>query len=188
MMTKIIQRIVLISILLIVVSVVAIGAAIAQDPNPIAAPLTAAPVASRTQNQAINSERAKAIVAQAPQKIPFKSNIDPETGVPDGAILLTIFLKHDQSKTLEKILEELKQSGYWKAFPPEGVEVVSWYVMMGIGQVVTLAVPPERLRAVNTALERTAWSAYRTEFYATYDFVQVAKKLREQALRGSGPG
>ncbi|MBM0745753.1 hypothetical protein JOY44_30540 (plasmid) [Phormidium sp. CLA17] len=73
---------------------------------------------------------------------------------------------------------QLKQSDYLKAFPPEGMDVVSWYVVMGIGQVVTLAVPPNRLRAVNVALERTAWSAFRTEFYATYDFAQIAKKSR----------
>ncbi len=33
-------------------------------------------------------------------------------------------------------------------FPPEGVEIVSYHVMMGIGQVVTLRVPPDKLRAV----------------------------------------
>lgn len=184
MMTKPIQRIVLISIILFVVSVAAIGTAIAQNLNPTSVPVTTAQVTNRL-NQAIELASTNAIVAQAPQKSPSKININSETGVPDGAILLTVFLKHDQSKTLEKILDELKQSGYWKAFPPEGVDVVSWYVMMGIGQVVTLAVPPERLRAVNTALERTAWSAYRTEFYATYDFAPIAKKSREQVLKGS---
>ncbi len=91
------------------------------------------------------------IAAQAPDQSSATIKINPETGVPDGAILLTIFLKHDQSKTLDQILAELKQSDYLKAFPPKGVDVVSWYVVMGIGQVVTLAVPPERLRAVNVA-------------------------------------
>ena len=89
------------------------------------------------------------------------------------AILLTIFLKHDQSKTLEEINAQLEKTGFWKKFPPAGTEVVSWYVMMGIGQVVTLRVPPDRLRAVNLAIEQSAWGAYRTEFYATYDFRPV---------------
>jgi uncharacterized protein with GYD domain len=88
-------------------------------------------------------------------------------------ILLTVFLKHDQSKTLAEINEHLDKTGYWKKFPPEGVEVVSWYVMMGIGQVVTLRVPPDKLRAVNVALEQNAWGAFRTEFYPTYDFRPV---------------
>ena len=89
------------------------------------------------------------------------------------AILLTVFMKHDQSKTLAEINGHLDKTGFWKKFPPEGVEIVSWYVMMGIGQVVTLRVPPEKLRAVNLVLEENAWGAYRTEFYATYDFRPV---------------
>ncbi|MGB8235252.1 MAG: hypothetical protein WCF35_05280 [Pseudolabrys sp.] len=35
---------------------------------------------------------------------------------------------------------QLREQGFYKAFPPAGIEVVSWYVMMGIGQVVTLRV------------------------------------------------
>ena len=70
---------------------------------------------------------------------------------------------------------------FYKAFPPPGIEVVSWYVMMGIGQVVTLRVPAERLREVNRAIEQTAWGGYRTEFYPTYDFKAVAEQLHAQA-------
>jgi hypothetical protein len=91
----------------------------------------------------------------------------------DGAILLTIFMKHDQSKTLAEINAHLDKTGFWKKFPPDGTEVVSWYVMMGIGQVITLRVPPDKLRAVNLVLEENAWGAYRTDFYPTYDFRPV---------------
>ena len=96
-----------------------------------------------------------------------------QTAQTKGSILLTIFLKHDQSKTLEEINGHLDKTGFWKEFPPEGTEVVSWYVMMGIGQVVTLRVPAEKLREVNLVLEKRAWGAYRTEFYPTYDFRPV---------------
>jgi len=59
-------------------------------------------------------------------------------GTPDtGTFLLTIFLKHDQSKNLGEIQAELKKAGFKDKFSPKGIEVVSWYVMMGIGQVVT---------------------------------------------------
>lgn len=64
---------------------------------------------------------------------------------------------------------ELRQRGFYKAFPPPGIEVVSWYVAMGIGQVATLRVPAEHPREVNRAIQETAWSGYRTEFYPTYD-------------------
>ncbi len=102
------------------------------------------------------------------------------TPVGDGTFLLTIFLKHDQSKTLPKINEQLKEQGFFKAFPPPGVQVVSWYVMMGIGQVVTLRVPADKLRDVNRAIENTAWGGYRTEFYPTYDYKAVAEQMRAQ--------
>ncbi len=107
---------------------------------------------------------------------------DPPRSPDTGAFLLTIFLKHDQSKNLGEIQAELKKAGFEEKFPPKGIEVVSWYVMMGIGQVVTLRVPAERLREVNLVIENGAWGAYRTEFYPTYDYRSVweaAKKARE---------
>jgi hypothetical protein len=99
----------------------------------------------------------------------------------DDTILLTIFLRHDQSKTLDQINEELRRQDYYKKFPPDGIEVASWYVMMGIGQVVTLKVPASRLREVNRAIEQSAWGAYRTEFYPTYDFKAVAEEQHRKA-------
>jgi len=47
---------------------------------------------------------------------------------------------------------------------------------MGIGQVVTLRVPPARLREVNRMIEQKAWGAYRTDFYPTYDYLPVWKE------------
>ena len=99
----------------------------------------------------------------------------------ENTILLTVFLKHQQVMNLNEINEKLAKTGFWKNFPPEGIEVVSWYVMMGIGQVVTVKVPATRLREVNLAIEKGAWGAYNTEFYATYDFVPVWKKFREES-------
>jgi len=88
-------------------------------------------------------------------------------------MLLTVFLKHDQSKTLAEIQAHLEQTGYFDSFPPPGIEIVSWTVCMGIGQVVTLRFPPERLRELNRVFEEKAWGAFRTEFYPTYDFKPV---------------
>jgi hypothetical protein len=96
------------------------------------------------------------------------------------AILLTIFLKHDQSKTLDEIQTQLKKQGFYKNFPPQGGEVVSWYVMMGMGQVVTLRVPAARLREVNLAIEHSAWGAFRPEFYAPYDYKPIWQEERKK--------
>jgi hypothetical protein len=97
-----------------------------------------------------------------------------------GQMLLTVFLKHDQSKPLAEIRAELEKNGFFQKFPPAGTEVVSWYVMMGIGQVVTLRFPAERLRDVNLALEQSAWGAFRTDFYPTYDYKPIAEAERKK--------
>jgi hypothetical protein len=103
----------------------------------------------------------------------------PAEEAPPGTFLLTVFLRHDQTMTLDEINEHLRQTGYYKKFPPPGVEIVSWYVMMGIGQVVTLRLPAEKLREVNRVLEQTAWGGYRTEFYPTYDYKPTAEAERK---------
>ena len=95
------------------------------------------------------------------------------TATPDNAILLTVFLRHDQSRPLSELNAQLAKQGFYKAFPPAGVEVVSWTVAMGIGQIITLRLPATRIREVNRVLEDTAWGPYRTEFYPTYDYKAV---------------
>ena len=99
----------------------------------------------------------------------------------DNAVMLTIFLKHDQSRPLGELNAQLDRQGFYKAFPPSGIEVVSWYVMMGIGQVVTLRLPASRLREVNRILETTAWGSYRTEFYPTYDYKPIGIAAHDKA-------
>jgi hypothetical protein len=92
--------------------------------------------------------------AQAPTPAPANT----ATPTPDNAVMLTIFLKHDQSRPLAELNAQLEKQGFYKAFPPDGIEVVSWYVMMGIGQVVTLRLPASRLREVNRIFETMAWA------------------------------
>jgi hypothetical protein len=122
---------------------------------------------------------AGALLAPLPAAAQSSPNGPPAaTPAGDGTFLLTIFLKHDESKPLPKINQELAEQGFYKAFPPPGIEVVSWYVMMGIGQVVTLRVPADRLREVNRAIEETAWGGYHTEFYPTYDYKALAEQAR----------
>jgi hypothetical protein len=106
---------------------------------------------------------------------------DNAAPTPDNAVMLTIFLKHDQSRPLSELNAQLDKQGYYKAFPPAGVEVVSWYVMMGIGQVVTLRLPASRLREVNRIIENSAWGSYRTEFYPTYDYKAIGIAAHDKA-------
>ncbi len=90
-------------------------------------------------------------------------------------MLLTVFLKHDQSMNNVDRRVLLDTSGFDDLFPPDGVEIVDHYVMMGIGQVIVLRFPPDHLRRVNLAIENGAWGAYQTEFYVTYDLAAARK-------------
>lgn len=104
-----------------------------------------------------------------------------EAQTADNSILLTVFLKHDQSRPLSELNAQLEKQGFYKAFPPPGVEVVSWNIVMGIGQVVTLRLPASRLREVNRIFETTAWGVYRTEFYPTYDYKAIGLANHDKA-------
>ena len=126
---------------------------------------------------AIAALLATAAIAQTATAPPAGS----AAATPDNAVLLTIFLRYDQSRPLGELNAQLARQGFYKAFPPPGVEVVSWYVEMGIGQVVTLRLPASRVREVNRVLEDTAWGAYRTEFYLTYDYKAVGLGEHEKA-------
>ena len=66
----------------------------------------------------------------------FSSGVAAQTAAPatenaaptaDNAVMLTVFLKHDQSRPLSELNAQLDRQGFYKAFPPAGVEVVSWY-------------------------------------------------------------
>src|SRR5450830_882980 len=83
-----------------------------------------------------------------------------DTDKKSDLMLLTVLLKHDQSKNLEDIQAHMKKVGWWDRFPVEGTRVVSWTVAMGLGQIVTLELPPALLPLVNVELERSAWGVF----------------------------
>ncbi|MBU2927090.1 hypothetical protein [Winogradskyella psychrotolerans] len=100
----------------------------------------------------------------------------------DDKLLLTIFLKHDQSMNLNEIEKIKTDQAFYENFPSEGVSVVDWYVVMGIGQMVVLELPASKLRTVNVALEKTAWKAFKTEFYTTYNLYPIIEhKLKNKS-------
>ena len=101
------------------------------------------------------------------------AQVAPDAQASSDSIMITIFLKHQQDKNLKQIQEIQTQNKFLEMFPPKEARVISWYVMMGIGQVVTVRIPAKSLRALNLTIENGAWGAYNTEFYPTYDFVPV---------------
>lgn len=95
---------------------------------------------------------------------------------PCDSVMITVFLKHQQDKNLEALQEIQIKNKFEQQFPPKTANVVSWYVMMGIGQVVTLKLPASELRTLNLSIEKGAWGAFTTEFYSTYDFQPIRSK------------
>lgn len=89
--------------------------------------------------------------------------------VKNDSMMITIMLKHHQDKNIDELIEIREKNGFTENFPPASAKVISWYVMMGIGQVVTVKIPASELRALNIAVERSVWGAFSTEFYPTYD-------------------
>lgn len=98
---------------------------------------------------------------------------------PDS-IMITIFLKHQQDKNLDSLQSIQKKNKFMELFPPKSARIVSWYVMMGIGQVVTVKIPASELRTLNMAIEHGAWGAFNTEFYPTYDYMPVWKASQQK--------
>jgi hypothetical protein len=72
-------------------------------------------------------------------------------------MLLTVFLKHDQSMNNVQRRALIDESGFRDMFPP------------------VMRFPPDHLRRVNLAIENGAWGAYQTEFYVTYDLAAARK-------------
>jgi hypothetical protein len=97
----------------------------------------------------------------------------------DGKIMLTVILRYNENQTIEDIDNRLAQTGFYKNFPPEGVEIVSYNIVMGLGHVITLRLPPDKVRDVNVAFERGVWGAFRTEFYPTYDYAHIFNDLKQ---------
>jgi len=97
----------------------------------------------------------------------------------DQKLLVTVMLHHDQSKTLDEIMEHTQMSGFYRDFPPEGSELVSWVVAMSYGFIIQLRLKPDALRNLNRFMEQKAWGAFRYEVYPSYDFEPIAQKIKQ---------
>lgn len=97
----------------------------------------------------------------------------------EGSMLVTIVLKPASGKTLADIQKSLNETGFYRNFPPAGTQIESWKVVMGLGQVITLSVPPSKLRDVNIAVEKLTWGPFTAEFYPSYDFLPIYRAYRD---------
>ena len=98
----------------------------------------------------------------------------------DNKTMLTIILNHDQSKTLDEIMAHLKKTGFYRDFPPEGTELISWVVAMSYGFIIQVRVEAEKIRILNRFIEQKAWGAFRYQVYPSYDFIPIAAQLKKE--------
>lgn len=98
----------------------------------------------------------------------------------DTRVMLTVLLQHDQSKTLDEIMAHLRRTGFYRDFPPEGSELVSWVVAMSFGFIIHLRVEPDKVRALNRYMEQRAWGAFRYQVFPAYDFASIAANLKTE--------
>lgn len=96
----------------------------------------------------------------------------------------SMLLRHDQPSNLNAIQSHLNAMDWWERYPGDGVQVISWGVAMGPGQVVTQRLPPSLLPRVNVELERSTWGVFRSECYPNYDIAPVREIIRERARNG----
>lgn len=97
----------------------------------------------------------------------------------ENKVMLTVLLHHDQSKSLEEIMAHLKKTGFYRDFPPDGTEVVSWVVAMSYGFIIQVRVEVDKIRNLNRFIEQKAWGAFRYEVFPSYDFVPIAAQLKK---------
>ena len=77
--------------------------------------------------------------------------------------------------------DQLAEQGHYKAFPPPGMDVVSWHQVMGLGQIIVVRLPVTRLQELNRLLKDTAWGVYTIEVYPTYDYKSVGMSKNQRA-------
>jgi hypothetical protein len=113
----------------------------------------------------------------------FQTTIAAEdVSIDSDKILITIVLKHQQDKNLSELQKKMEEGRFWQSFPPEGMEIESWYVAMGLGQVITVKIEPKDLRKLNLAIEKSAWGAFTTDIYPTYEFSDIAKSIKAKTI------
>ena len=113
----------------------------------------------------------------------MQQSVDAEDYTIDSdKMLVTVVLKHQQDKNLSELQKKMDENRFWQSFPPKNLEIDSWYVVMGLGQVITLKVHPKELRTLNLTIEKSAWGIFDTDIYPTYEFKSIAKSIKEKKI------
>ncbi|AGA80681.1 hypothetical protein [Echinicola vietnamensis] len=109
--------------------------------------------------------------AQEQSAIPYQAN---------DSMMVTVVLRHLQENPVDSIQTRIMKQGFYEKINRSHARILSWNVVMGIGQIITLRFKPEYTRAVNQVFKCGAWGGFRTEFYPTYDFMPIYPVMLEK--------
>ncbi|WP_211229781.1 hypothetical protein [Olivibacter sitiensis] len=106
-----------------------------------------------------------------------------QSGIPYAAndsVMVTVVLRHLQENPVDSIQMRIMKQGFYEKISQSHARILSWNVVMGIGQIITLRFKPEYTREVNQVFESGAWGGFRTEFYPSYDFMPIYPVMLEK--------
>lgn len=112
---------------------------------------------------------------------PVSYSFSPEDSTEGtDSVTITIILRANQDMSTQDIQQQMLDNGFWKIFPPDYAEIISWNYVMSFGQIITLKIPISNLSELNETVQNAAWGAYSTEFYITYDYMPVWKDMKSK--------
>ncbi|QDG49590.1 hypothetical protein FIV42_02190 [Persicimonas caeni] len=97
---------------------------------------------------------------------------------------VTLVLHQKKAESLVAFKEQLKENGFQEAFPPEGVEIVSWTGSLGLGHVITLRLPTYKIPEVREVIEDRQWGDIEPKLYSSYDFEPFWKDIGGETNAG----
>ncbi|WP_318845604.1 hypothetical protein [Chryseobacterium sp. JV558] len=111
------------------------------------------------------------LLAQNQSTIPYKAN---------DSVMVTVVLRHLQENPVDSIQARVMKQKFYQKLNKSHSRIVSWNVVMGIGQIITLRFKLEYTREVNQVFESGAWGGFKTEFYPSYDFLPIYPVMLEK--------
>ncbi len=84
--------------------------------------------------------------------------------------LLTLVLHQTKDQSVEEFQQQLRDNHFQQAFPPDGVEIVSWTGVVGMGYVITMRLPNYKVPEVRHAINARKWGDITPKLYSAYDF------------------
>ncbi|MFT3739571.1 MAG: hypothetical protein QM786_12495 [Breznakibacter sp.] len=108
---------------------------------------------------------------QPTSTIPYQSS---------DSMMITVVLRHIQENPVDTIQTRVMKQKFYEKLSQSRSRILSWNVVMGIGQIITLRTKAENIREINQVFESGAWGGFTTEFYLTYDFLPIYPVMQER--------